>query len=223
MDLSKLNIDTLNGSNWGTWAAQVQSAARILNCWDVIKGEVVVLLTTPPTYQLLTQPTAATQPDATLLAAELAAWTKKNSTALGVLQGKMSSAIWPEFENHVMADTLWTALENKYGKAGGATTYLQVVSLYKVHMMDSTPLLPQIQNFQENYTWILANGHSKLSEDIATFIFCSSLPLSYQDLTSQYLTSIEDITKYSLQKIIARVIKEESRCKVWTNAVTSGL
>ena len=97
MDLSKLNIDTLNGSNWGTWAAQVQSAARILNCWDVIKGEVVVLLTTPPTYQLLTQPTAATQPDATLLAAELAAWTKKNSTALGVLQGKMSSAIWPEF------------------------------------------------------------------------------------------------------------------------------
>ena len=63
MDLSKLNIDTLNGSNWGTWAAQVQSAARILNCWDVIKGEVVVLLTTPPTYQLLTQPMTTTQPD----------------------------------------------------------------------------------------------------------------------------------------------------------------
>ena len=42
MDLSKLNIDILDGSNWGTWSAQVQSAARILNCWDVIKGEVVV-------------------------------------------------------------------------------------------------------------------------------------------------------------------------------------
>ena len=75
---------------------------------------------------------AATQPDATLLATKLAAWTKKYSTVLGVLQGKTSSAIWPEFENHTMADTLWTALENKYGKAGGATTYLQVVSLYKV-------------------------------------------------------------------------------------------
>ena len=54
MDLSKLNIDILNGSNWGTWSAQVQSAARILNCWDVIKGEVVVPVTTPPMYQLLT-------------------------------------------------------------------------------------------------------------------------------------------------------------------------
>ena len=165
---------------------------------------------------------AATQPDTALLATELATWTKKNSTALGVLQGKTSSAIWPEFMNHPMADTLWTALETKYGKARGATTYLQVVSLYKVHIMDTTPLLPQIQNFQENYTQILANGHSKLSEDIATFIFCSSIPSSYQDLASQYLTLIEDITKYSLQNIIARVIEEESQRKVRTNAVASG-
>ena len=157
-----------------------------------------------------------------MLATELAAWTKKNSTALGVIQGKTSSAIWPEFVNHATADTLWTTLETKYGKAGGATTYLQVVALYEVHMTNSTALLPQIQNFQENYEWILANGHSKISEDIATFIFCSSLPASYQDLTSQYLTLIKDITKYSLQKIIARVIEEESRRKAWTNAVASG-
>ena len=54
MDLSKLNIDILDGSNWGMWLAQVQSAARILNYWDVIKGKVVVPVTTPPTYQLLT-------------------------------------------------------------------------------------------------------------------------------------------------------------------------
>ena len=201
----------------------MQSAARILNCWDVIKGEVVVPVTTPPTYQLLTRPTAATQTSATLLVEELAAWTKKNSTALGVIQGKTSPAIWPDFVNHTEAAMLWTALETKYGKAGGATTYLQVVSLYKVHMMDSSPLLPQIQALQESYTWILANGHSKISEDIATFIFCSSLPTSYQDLASQYLTSIKDITKYELQKIIAWVIKEESRCKARTNAVASGL
>ena len=222
MDLSKLNIDTPNGSNWGTWSAQVQSAARILNCWDVIKGEVVVPVTTPPMYQLLTQLMAVTQTNAALLVEELASWTKKNSTALGVIQGKTSLAIWHDFTNHMEAATLWAALETKYGKAGGATTYLQVVSLYKVHMTDSSPLLPPIQAFQENYMRILVNSHSKISEDIATFIFCSSLPTSYQDLASQYLTSIEDITKYKLQKIIARVIEEESQRKVRTNAVTSG-
>ena len=216
MDLSKLNNDILDSSNWGMWSAQVQSATRILNCWDVIKGEVVVPVTTPLTYQLLARPTAVTQTNAALLVEELAAWTKKNSTALGVIQGKTSPAIWPDFVNHAEAATLWAALETKYGKAGGATTYLQVVSLYKVHMTDSSPLLPQIQAFQENYMRILANGHSRISEDIATFIFCSSLPTSYQDLTSQYLTSIEDITKYKLQKIIARVIKEESQRKART-------
>ena len=119
MDLSKLNIDTLDGSNWGTWSVQVQSAARILNCWDVIKGEVVVPVTTPPMYSLLTRPTAQTQTNAALLAEELASWNKKNSTALGVIQGKTSSAIWPEFINHTDVATLWTALETKYGKAGG--------------------------------------------------------------------------------------------------------
>ena len=119
MDLSKLYIDTLDGSNWGTWSAQVQSATRILNCWDVIKGEVVVPVTTPPTYSLLTRPTAQTQTNAALLVEELALWNKKNSTALGVIQGKTSSAIWPEFINHVDAATLWTTLETKYGKAGG--------------------------------------------------------------------------------------------------------
>ena len=129
---------------------------------------------------------------------DLAAWTKKNSIALCVIQEKTSPAIWPNFVNHAEAATHWAALETKYGKAGGATTYLQVVSLYKVHMIDSSPLLPQIQAFQENYMRILANGHSKISEDITTFIFCSSLPTSYQDLASQYLRSIEDITKYKL-------------------------
>ena len=111
MDLSKLNIDTLDGSNWGKWSAQVQSAARILNYWDVIKGEVVVPVTTPPTYSLLTRPTGQTQTNAALLAEELASWNKKNSTALGVIQGKTSLAIWPEFINHADAATLWTALE----------------------------------------------------------------------------------------------------------------
>ena len=113
--------------------------------------------------------------------------------------------------------------QNMAKQGGPLPTYLQVVSLFKVHMTDSSPLLPQIQAFQENYTWILANGHSKLSEDIATFIFCSSLPTSYQDLASQYLISIEDITKYELQKIIAQVIEEESWCKARTNTVASGL
>ena len=85
MDLSKLNINTLDGSNWAMWSVQVQSTARILNCWDVHKGRSGGPFTTPPTYSLLTRPMAQTQTNAALLAEELASWNKKNSTALGVI------------------------------------------------------------------------------------------------------------------------------------------
>ena len=107
-------------AQWLQLGHVVGTSTRILNCWDVIKGEVVLLLTTPPTYQLLTQPMATTQTNAALLVEELAAWNNKNSIALGVIQGKTSLAIWPEFMNHAEAATLWAALETKCGKARGS-------------------------------------------------------------------------------------------------------
>ena len=39
MDITKVSADILDGPNWGTWAVQIQAAARVLNCWAVIKGE----------------------------------------------------------------------------------------------------------------------------------------------------------------------------------------
>ena len=72
-------------------------------------------------------------------------------------------------------------------------------------------LLPQIQNFQDNYNLITSNGHSKLSEDLATFLFCSSLPDSYESTAWQYLDNITAIANYKLADIIARVLQEENR------------
>ena len=59
---------------------------------------------------------------------------------------------------------------------GGAQTYLQLVNMVKIQITDLKDLLPQIQKFQDNYNLITSNGHSTLSEDLATFLFCSSLP-----------------------------------------------
>ena len=111
---------------------------------------------------------------------------------------------------------MWDALEAKYGKAGGASTYLQLVNMVKNQFTDLMDLLPQIQEFQENYTWILSNGYSKLSEDLATFIFCSCLPKSYQDTTQKYLNNIMSIANYKIQDAIDHVIQEESRRKAYS-------
>ena len=66
----------------------------------------------------------------------------------------------------------------------------------------------------------MLHGHSRLSEDLATFLFCSSLPDSYESTTRQYLDNITAIANYKLADIIARVLQEENRCKA--NALGQG-
>ena len=224
MDITKVSADILDSPNWGTWAVQIQVAARVLNCWSVIKGERIPG-TTLPTYDLLTKPVQGTAPrqisDAALFARSLFEWNKMNSMALGLIQGKLNPVLWPNYIDVGDAATFWTCLETKYGKAGGANTYLQFVGMIKQTFTDSVDLLSQIQKFQENYQCVLSNGHSYITEDLVAFMFCSALPDSYQDTTHQYLNNIDDITKYKLQPIIDQVIQEESRRKA-RNANASG-
>ena len=91
--------------------------------------------------------------------------------------------------------------------------YLQLVNMVKIQFTDSMDLLPQIQEFQDSYSQIVLNGHRKLSEDLVTFMFCSSLPDSYKLTTWQYLNNIMVIANYNLMDIIAWVLQEESRWK----------
>ena len=92
MDIKQLNVLTLTGPNWGSFSVVVQAAARILNCWDVIKGE--ALGTIPQTYNLFKKPTAQMHMDSKELAATTAAWNKKNSQGLGLIQGTILLALY---------------------------------------------------------------------------------------------------------------------------------
>ena len=85
--------------------------------------------------------------------------------------------------------------------------------MVKLRFTDLTDLLPQIQGFQDNYNLIPSNGHSRLSEDLATFMFCLSLPDSYESTARQYLDNIMSIANYKISDIIARVLQEENKQK----------
>ena len=140
-----------------------------------------------------------------------APWNKKNGQALGLMQTTVATVIWQKYETQGVAKDIYDTLETAYGQAGGALTYLQLVNLVKIQFTDSMDLLSQIQQFQDNYNRITSNGHSKLSEDLATFMFCSSLPDSYESTPRQYLDNITAIANYPLSDIIAQVLQEESR------------
>ena len=115
----------------------------------------------------------------------------------------MVPALWINYTTYGRAHLLWAKLETDFGQVGGASTYLQLVNMVKIKFTDLTELLPQIQQFLENYNRIISNGHSKLSEDLAMFMFCSSLPTSYEQTARQYLDGISAITNYKIQDIVA--------------------
>ena len=98
MDIKKLNVPTLDGPNWGSYAVHVQVAAWILDCWDVIKGETMGM--NPQTYDLLpflTPGTTGIHPVAAEYTAARTTWNKKKTQALGLIQGTMSLVLWPDF------------------------------------------------------------------------------------------------------------------------------
>ena len=169
MDMKKFNIPTLDGPNWGEYVTKLQAAFQIFNCFDVVKGE--ILTPAPnPTYDLLVKPAVPpTQASATDLAtyhAARAVWNKKNGQALGLMQTTVLPVVWQDYNHYSVAKDLFDTLDAAFGKVGGASTYLQLVNMVKIQFTNSTDLLSQIQQFQDNYNQITSNGHSRLSEDL---------------------------------------------------------
>ena len=88
-----MNVPILNGPNWGIWFVLLQAAARIIDCWDVTKGEISSAVgASPTTYDRLEYPTMTVFPNTKDLAATKVAWNKKNGQALGLIQTMMALA-----------------------------------------------------------------------------------------------------------------------------------
>ena len=166
MDLKKatMNVPTLDGPNWGLYATHLQAAARILDCWDIIKGEISsamgAILITYDRLEYLTTGTGGLFPNTRDFAVAKVAWNKKNAQAMGLIQTMMAPALWQNYVTFGRAYLLWVQLETDFGRVGGALTYLQLVNMVKIEFTDSMDLLLQIQQFLENYNRITLNGHS---------------------------------------------------------------
>ena len=149
----------LTGPNWGQWYDGMQSTTRILHIWDAMRGNLITT-TTPHTRDLLVKPsppTAATATAAQQTAYEASKdlWEKKNAQGLGLIQATISHVIWIKHQTLSTAKEVLDALETEFGKAEGAQTYLQLVNMVKIQFTNSKDLLLQIQQFLDNYSWIV--------------------------------------------------------------------
>ena len=149
MDISKFRIPTLNGLNFGLWLDHIQSTTRILDIWDAMRGDIIAG-SNPPARDLLVKPSLLMgTPTAEQIATytqNKTTWSKKNAQGLGIIQAMVSNVIWLKHQALPSSKEVLDALETKFGKAGGAQTYLQLVNMVKIQITDSTDLLPQIQN-----------------------------------------------------------------------------
>ena len=209
MDISKFRIPTLKGPNWGLWLDHIQLSMRILDIWDAMRGDIIATNppTIPPTQDLLQKPSPlgqqATAAKIATYTTTKAVWSEKKTQGLDLIQATVSNMIWQKDQSLGTTKKVLDALETEFRAAEGAQTYLQLVNMVKLQFTDSMDPLPQIQGFQDNYNLIMLNGHSRLSEDLATFMFCSSLLDSYESTAWQYLNNIMSIANYKISDIIA--------------------
>ena len=122
MDVSKLNIPTLDGPNWGLYYIALQVAGRILDIWDTMRWE--TLQTTPPTFDLLVKPILvaanATTAEITAYTAAKSVWSKENAQGLGLIQVMVSPVIWQDYNTLGTAKEVLDALETVFGAMGGS-------------------------------------------------------------------------------------------------------
>ena len=132
MDISKFRIPTLNGPNFGLWLDHIQSTTRILDIWDGMRGDIIAG-SNPPARDLLTKPSPPAQNAAADVVATYtsnkATWSKKSAQGLGIIQATVSNVIWQKHQSLPTSKEVLDALEAKFGKAGGAQTYLQLVNM----------------------------------------------------------------------------------------------
>ena len=74
------------------------------------------------------------------------------------MQATVLPVIWQNYIQYGIAKDLLDMLETKFGKAGGALTYLQLVNMVKISFTDMTELLPQIQQLHESTAWQYLNN-----------------------------------------------------------------
>ena len=124
----------------------------------------------PVTYETLLKLRVTTFLDANKHDAATTIWLKKNSMVIGLLQGTILPALWPDFANDVTAKALWDACETRFGKVGGTQTYLQLVNMITIKISRSSTYDHYCTDSTVVPMWTLVGtvwGHSVLSMEVS--------------------------------------------------------
>ena len=178
-------IETLDGSNWPTWASRITALLRM----NGLKNH-------------LTEDKVSGD----------AEWDAKEEMVLGVLEMYTQKDVWTSVSDdtkHATCKAKWEEIKRIYGGIGSMSSFNTWVALTSTALDDSSPMLAQFQKFNDARV-TLANNNMTVTDLQFCFILIKALPETYSAVTSTILATGEpkDLTPQQIQD---RILNEEGR------------
>jgi len=178
-------IETLNGSNWPTWASRITALLRMNGLKNHLTDE---------------------KKD------DDKEWDSKEEIILGVLEMYTQKDVWTPVSDDSKFTTCklkWEKLKKLYGGTGSMSSFNTWVALTSTALDEASPMLPQLQKFNDARV-TLENNDMKVSDLQYCFILIKALPDSYSAVASTILATGEpkDLTPQMIQD---RILNEEGR------------
>lgn len=183
-------IETLDGSNWPSWASRITALLRMNGLKDHIIKE------------LPADADADKKKD----------WDAKQDMVLGVLEMYCQKDVWTSVgddSKFASCKSKWDELKRVYGGVGSMSSFNTWVALTSTALEESSPMLAQLQKLNDARI-TLENNDMKITDLQFCFILIKALPESYSAVASTILAT-GDPTSLAPQKIQDRILNEEGR------------
>ena len=183
-------IETLDGSNWPTWASRITALLRMNGLKNFITEE-----NPNPSDEDKTKD-----------------WDAKQDMVLGVLEMYCQKDVWTlvaDDSKFKSCKTKWDEIKRVYGGVGSMSSFNTWVALTGTALDEASPIQPQFQKMNDARI-TLENNDMKITDLQFCFILIKALPDSYTAVALTILATGEP-SDLSPQKIQDRILNEEGR------------
>ena len=203
-------VPVLTGPNYTSWAPIMQSFLMSQGQWKVVAN--------PPPKAIHKEATKAsellTEEEELRKAMEageitnqqdILDWWDLNAKALGNLRLRLHHTIQYNQRDAITAAQLWETLEEKYGKPGMASIYLELKSAFDTPIPANSDPSLALEKITSHFGKLREAGSKvTLSNHLQALIIMAKLPSSYDSL-AQIMCQVEKVTDLSLKKVVGAI------------------
>ena len=194
-------VPVLNSTNY-------TSLAPIMQSFLMSQGQWKVIMNPPPKaiYDKVETLETSTEEKAEVKnQQEILDWWDLNAKALGNLHLRLHHTIQYNQRDATTAAQLWETLEDKYGKPGMASIYLELQSVFDTPIPANFNPSLALEKITSHFGKLQEAGSEvTISNHLQALIIMAKLPSSYDSL-AQIICQIDKITDLSLDKVVKAI------------------